>query len=294
MSRIQVCFLTSLLFLFTCNGRDQQGYTTTGTVEAYTIDIRTASPGKILYSDMPEGVKISRGHLLSVIDTTDFHLQKQQVHTRLNGISIQLQSLSNKAEQLQIKLNYLNKQHDRLQKLVASDGVAQDKLDELQMERDVTQAQLEDIPVQRQLLVNQQEQLREQLPLLDFRIDEAVIRAPAGGVVLERYVERGERLQPGHLVTTLGLTDTVWVMMYIPEPLLSEITLGEEIAVHLDGRQNALRGTVAWIASEAEFTPKTVYTEDTRTSLTYGIRVQIPNPDGVLKIGMPVTLTYSK
>ncbi|HKJ68311.1 MAG TPA: hypothetical protein VKA68_10185, partial [bacterium] len=207
MNRFVVCLLALFPFLITCNGRNQPGYTTTGTIEAYTVDIRAASPGKLLYTDIPEGVKIPRDHLLSIVDTTDFYLQKQQIHTKLNGISIQLQSLTNKAEQLQIRLNYLNKQHDRLAKLVASDGVAREKLDELQMERDVTRAQLEDIPVQRRSLLNQQEQLREQLALLDFRIDEAVIRAPAGGVVLERYVERGERLQPGHLMATLGLTD---------------------------------------------------------------------------------------
>ena len=289
MSRLlALCFLS--IFLLTCQSNTDTGYTTTGTIEAYQLDIRASAPGKIIRANIPEGQKVVKEQLLAIIDTTEFHLQKKQLLTKLDGLPAQLESLDNKAQQLRIRLEHLNKQVDRLEKLVVAEGVSQEKLDEVRTERNVIQTQLADIPIRRRSVRNQEQQLREQVALLDYKIDESVISSPADGTILQRYVEIGERIQPGHLLTTIGLTDTVWTMMYLPEPALARVNLGQNIPVRPDGAGEALTGTVEWIAPEAEFTPKTVYTEDTRTSLTYGIRVSIPNPNGLLKIGMPVVL----
>ncbi|MCF7804680.1 MAG: efflux RND transporter periplasmic adaptor subunit [Candidatus Marinimicrobia bacterium] len=277
--------------LIACTGENNQTYTTTGTIEAYKIDVRASAPGKILYNKIPEGTEATEGQLFTVIDTTDFHLQKEQLLSKMEGLNIQMQSLKAKEDQLAIRLDFLNKQVQRLKKLVASAGASQDKLDEVLVERDVIKSQLEDIPAQRRATRNQQEQIRKQMAQLNYRIEEASITAPANGTILQRYVETGERIQPGHLLATIGITDTVWTMMYLPEPRLSGISLGQEIRIGIDGRDTPISGRVEWIASEAEFTPKTVYTEDTRTSLTYAVKVQIPNPDGLLKIGMPVKLS---
>lgn len=287
----RISFLLLITVLVGCSNNKNAGYTTTGSIEAYKIDVRASAPGKILYNEIPEGTKAKQGQLFTVIDTTNFHLQKEQLRSKMAGLAINVESILNKEEQLTIRLEFLNKQVNRLEKLVASAGASQDKLDEVQMERDIVKSQLKDITVQRESIYNQQEQIRKQMAQLNYRISESSITAPATGVILQKYVDIGERIQPGHLLATIGLTDTVWAMMYVPEPRLSDITLGQEIRVDLDGREASIRGRVEWIAAEAEFTPKTVYTEDTRTSLTYAVKVQIPNPDGLLKIGMPVKLS---
>lgn len=287
----KIIFFTLSIALITCSNGEQDGYTTTGTIEAYKIDIRASAAGKILYNSIPEGKKAESGQLFTVIDTTNLYLQKEQLLSKLEGLTIEFSSINNKEEQLNIRLSYLTKQVNRLEKLVASDGASQDKLDQIIMERDVTRAQLEELPVRRNAIRNQQNQLRKQLDILEYRISESSIVSPADGVILQRYVEQGERIQPGHLLATIGLTDTVWAMMYIPETKLADVKLGQNITIEIDGQDNPLQGSVAWIASEAEFTPKTVYTEDTRTSLTYSVRVEVANPDGLLKIGMPVKLS---
>ncbi len=287
----KLILFTWIFAVVACSNGDDEGYTTTGTVEAYKIDVRAPAPGKIIYNRIPEGTQAKIGQLFTVIDTTDLHLQKQQLQSRQEGLSIELASINNKEQQLQIRLNYLNKQASRLDKLVASEGASQDKLDEIIMERDVTHSQLKDIPVRFQSIKNQQDQLEKHIALLDYRIDQSTVLSPADAMILQRYVENGERIQPGHLLATLGVTDTVWVMMYVPETELAAIQTGQDITISLDGYDNALQGQVEWISPEAEFTPKTVYTEDTRTSLTYAVRVEVPNPDGRLKIGMPVSLS---
>jgi len=287
----KIGLLLLAIALVACSNTNEEGYTTTGTIEAYRVDVRASAPGKILYNHIPEGTQAKRGQLFTVIDTTDFYLQKMQIISQIEGLLIQLNTIENRADQLRIRLDFLNKQTDRLEQLVASDGVSQDKLDEIRMERDVTRSQLEDIPTQRRSIRNQQIQLQTQIDLLNYRISEATITSPSNGTILRRYVETGEQIQPGHLLATIGITDTVWTTMYVPEPVLTEIILGQNITVSLDGQAQPLQGRVAWIAAEAEFTPKTVYTEDTRTSLTYAVRVELPNPNGQLKIGMPVQLS---
>lgn len=289
-SRILFIMLLMVVFLGACQKQRNETFRTTSTIEAYQVDIRASMGGKLIYSNIREGVPVRAGQLFSVIDTTSLHLQKQTLQTKIQGVAFQQQSLNNQHEQLEARLDYLNKQYQRLSSLAASDGVAQDKVDEIAMERTVAQSQLADIPVTRDNLRNSIRQMEDQIALLNYRISESRITSPGNGMLLKRYVNPGERIQPGYLMATLGLMDTVWAMMYLPEPMLSQVHTGDPVMIILDGQGSAMHGRIEWISSEAEFTPKTVYTEDTRVSLTFGARVRIPNPDSLLKIGMPVIL----
>ena len=82
----------------------------------------------------------------------------------------------------------------------------------------------------------------------------------------------------------------VWVKIYISEKILPLIKTGQEAQIHPDGISEYLTGTIGWINSRAEFTPKTILTEETRTSLVYAVKLYITNEKGVLKEGMPVTV----
>lgn len=285
-------FALSVVLLVSCTSNQNTHYSTTGTIEAYKIDMRASMPGKLLFVSLPEGEQVQSGRLLAVIDTTSIALQRKQAYVKIQGIQPQLQSLKNQREQLQTKLNYLQKQFDRFSQLVKSEGMPQSDLDQMEMQRNTVRQQLDNIPYKRASLLNQRKQLRAQIDLLNYQINESQIHAPKSGVILTKYVEPGEQVQPGHLLATIGLVDTVWITMYVPEPKLSQIKLGDKITILPDGMQQNLSGRVEWISAEAEFTPKTVYTEDNRTSLSYGVRVTVPNPKGLLKIGMPVTLSF--
>jgi len=284
--------LVVLAVLIGCHRENTGVYKTTGSVEAYQVDIRSTLSGKLIYCNISEGRSVRTDQLLAVVDTNEIHLQRIQLTDKLRGLTLQLRSIDNQENQLNIRLNYLNTQLKRVRALVSSNATSQDKLDEMLMQRDVAQSQMKELPVQRRSVHNQLQQMRDQMALLDYKNDLSRITVPESGVLLHRYVNPGELVQPGHLLATVGLTDSVWVMMYIPETKLSQVQLGDPITVKPDGMKSTLTGHIAWIASEAEFTPKTVYTEDTRTSLTYGVKVLILNKDGRLKIGMPVTLEF--
>lgn len=131
-----------------------------------------------------------------------------------------------------------------------------------------------------------------ELRLLNVRLEESGLRAPAPGVVQSRILEPGEMAAPNRPVLTLALTDPKWVRTYVSEPNLGRIRQGLEATVYSDSfPDKTYKGWVGFISSVAEFTPKTVETTDLRPKLVYETRVYVEDPNDELRLGMPVTVT---
>jgi HlyD family secretion protein len=131
-------------------------------------------------------------------------------------------------------------------------------------------------------------QSTESLRMSRIRLGYTVLRAPFDGVVLVRQAELGEVVSAGAPVVTLADLDHIWVRVYLPETDLGRVRWGQNVIVRADtwpGRQ--YRGRVAFISSEAEFTPKSVQTQKERVTLVYRVKVEVENPNRELKPGMP-------
>jgi HlyD family secretion protein len=132
------------------------------------------------------------------------------------------------------------------------------------------------------------QQAEEALALARTRLGYATLAAPMDGVVLAENVEPGEFVAAGTPVVTLGVLDPVWLRAYIGETDLGRVRLGQSARLVTDSYPGkSYRGTVTFIAQEAEFTPKNVQTEKERVKLVYRIKITLPNPDQELKPGMP-------
>jgi HlyD family secretion protein len=132
------------------------------------------------------------------------------------------------------------------------------------------------------------------LALLARQLADAELRAPTDGVIRNRLMEPGELASPQRPVFALAITTPKWVRAYLSEMELSRITLGAPAHVTMDSAPNApLQGKVGFISSTAEFTPKTVQTEELRTSLVYEIRIFVDDPEDRLRLGMPATVTLT-
>ena len=115
---------------------------------------------------------------------------------------------------------------------------------------------------------------------------------PQDGIVLTRAREAGAIVQAGQTVYTLSLVDPVWLRVYVGEPQLGRIKPGMAVRVRVDAvPDKEFSGRVGFISPAAEFTPKSVETMEVRTSLVYRLRVQVDDPDNVMRQGMPVTVT---
>jgi HlyD family secretion protein len=118
--------------------------------------------------------------------------------------------------------------------------------------------------------------------------DELVLIAPADGIVLTRFAERGEMIAVGVPVVSIGLVRAPWVRAYVGERFVARLNVGVSVKIQVDGYSQAFSGHVTEIAPRAEFTPRAALTERERADLVFGIKVAIDDNEGRLKAGLPV------
>jgi HlyD family secretion protein len=130
-----------------------------------------------------------------------------------------------------------------------------------------------------------------QVGVADERIKKSQVTSPVAGTVLTTYARNGEVVQIGQPLFRVARLDVVDVRAYVTEPQLASLRLGQEVRVSVDsgrGQIKTFTGTVTWISPQAEFTPTPIQTREERADLVYAFKIRVPNPDEVLKIGMPV------
>jgi len=126
------------------------------------------------------------------------------------------------------------------------------------------------------------------IALLEDQLNDAVLVSPVAGVVTEKLTEAGEVIAPRAPVVVITDLDHAWADVYVPEPAIPRITLGQTATLYTDAGGAGIPGTVTYISPKAEFTPRNVQTVEERAKLVYRIRITVNNTSGVLKQGMPV------
>jgi HlyD family secretion protein len=123
---------------------------------------------------------------------------------------------------------------------------------------------------------------------LEDQLTDAVLVSPVAGVVTAKLTEAGELIAPRAPVVIITDLDHAWADVYVPEPAIPRLTLGQTATLYTDAGGTGIPGTVTHISPKAEFTPRNVQTAEERAKLVYRIRVTVNNTSGVLKQGMPV------
>lgn len=289
-----------------------------GNVDIRQISLAFDGSGRIQALHAEEGDVVKAGDLLGVLDTRTLALRAEQAQAQ---IEVQQQALlrlrngSRPQEIAQARSRLLAAQADaaraeqdlkRLRGIAADTrgrGVSAQNLDRAASTAQVAQAvaaerrealrlteegpRQEDIAgAQAQLKVSQ-----AQLALLRHQIAQGELRAPADAVVRTRLLEPGDMAAPQRPVFALALTQPKWVRAYVGEPDLGKVKPGMAARVATDSRPGQpMQGRVGYISSVAEFTPKSVQTEELRTSLVYELRVMVEDPEDVLRLGQPATV----
>ena len=127
---------------------------------------------------------------------------------------------------------------------------------------------------------------------LDIELSRADLLAPAGGVILQRLVHEGELASPGAPLFTLADLDEVTLTVYVPEAELGKVALGQTAEVMVDAYDDVFTGLVSHIASEAEFTPRNVQTQEERVHMVFAVKIRLENPQHLLKPGMPADAVF--
>ncbi|MEW6654042.1 MAG: HlyD family efflux transporter periplasmic adaptor subunit, partial [Bacteroidota bacterium] len=144
------------------------------------------------------------------------------------------------------------------------------------------------LTITKTVLQNEALSLQAQIEQIQDQIKRSVVKNPIEGTVLIRYTKQNEIAAPGKALYKIADLSEMTLRAYINGNQLGEVRLGQKVKVFVDkgkGEQKEMSGEVYWIASKAEFTPKTIQTKDERANLVYSIKVKVKN-DGYLKIGM--------
>ena len=136
-------------------------------------------------------------------------------------------------------------------------------------------------------------QAEASLSLIEAQIAKLTVNAPIDGVILNRNVEPGEFVQPGAVAMTMADLSNLTITVYIPEDRYGLISLGQTAEVKVDSFPDmTFTATVVHIADQAEFTPRNVQTVEGRSATLYAIKLNVQDPEGKLKIGMPADVVF--
>jgi HlyD family secretion protein len=122
----------------------------------------------------------------------------------------------------------------------------------------------------------------------DKALADAAVLAPVGGVVTEKLANVGELVQARVPLVVITDLDRAWANVFVDEPAVPRLRVGQEVTLFTDAGGSGIAGTISYISSTAEFTPRNVQTAEDRAKLVYRVKVSVDNRDGVLKVGMPV------
>ncbi len=277
-----------------------------GMFEAEEIIVSAQQSGQLLSFSVNEGDNIAKNATVGHIDVTGDKLKAQQVEASINALS---EKTNNPQEQVafykkqidvqQSQLAQMLKEKTRIENLLKADAATKKQLDDitasvdqLQKQINVTQQQIQlslsNINTQNRSILSEKNPLEKSVAQIEYQISKGDIFCPITGTVLTKYAYEGEMTATGKALFKIANLDTMTLRAYISGDQLGQIKNGQTVKVLIDNGKNDFKeyaGTISWIASKAEFTPKTIQTKDERANLVYAMKVRVKN-DGFLKIGM--------
>ncbi len=296
-----------------CSGkRAGNGIEASGTIEAVDVNLASEAAGKVLEVKVDEGAQVRTGDVLALIDHASLDIELRQAEGGADLARAQLdllvkgarkEDIAQAEEQLrQAETDLKTAENDRrrMVELEKTGSVTTKQREDAESRSEVMKARRnaagEALARVRKLARPEEiraaearlTQAEAMTALLKKRISDCAITSPLTGTVTSRPVEPGEFVGVGTTVLTISRLDRVHVMIYVTELELGSVKLGDPVDVSIDsmpGRK--FEGKVTYISPEAEFTPKNVQTRDDRVKLVFGVKVEIPNPDGHLKPGLP-------
>lgn len=276
--------------MIACGNRNT--FDATGTFEAVTVTISAQSTGRIVSFNAAEGDKLNAGDAVCSIDSTALLLQR---NTLLQQQKALLAGKPDQARQLAALKEQIAKQHkeiSRLQALTADNAVPLKQLEDAQSNLAILQSQydamLSSLSKSSASIDGNVAVITTQLDQVDYNIDQCNVTIPVAGTVLAQYARTGEFVSAGKPLVKIADTDNMYMRAYVTSDQLSAITIGRKVKVWADfgaDERYPYEGTVTWIASESEFTPKNIQTKNSRANLVYAVKIAVKGDDR-LKIGL--------
>ncbi|RZG65768.1 HlyD family efflux transporter periplasmic adaptor subunit [Acinetobacter bouvetii] len=314
--------IAAAVWHFNKDQKSDQALTLFGNVDIRQVSLAFEQSGRIQQMNAQEGDHIQKGDVLAKLNTDALNIQLQQAEAQLKvqQQTVIEQDAGTRPEQLaqaEAQLSSAKAQFDKAEKDLkrlqvlfhdtAGQAISKQELDYAQSNQATAAASVKEKTANLALLKNgarsedreaakaQFNAVKANLDLIRYQIQQSVLTAPVNAVVRARLQEPGDMATAQKPVYTLALTSPKWVRVYANEKDLSAIQMGAAAQVIRDSQPNQpIDGKIGYISSVAEFTPKTVQTEDIRTTLVYEVRVHVNDPQDTLKMGQSVTVKIAR
>ena len=297
-----------------------------GQVEATDVQLGAQVGGRLIELHVAEGDRVKTGDLVAKLDVADSRLALARARAERDQAAAQLRLLQagSRPEDIrqaeaqvataqtnvgaaEAELASAQADVDRFEALLASNSGSQKQRDDAVTKRDVAKQHLQGARDQVRAARENLARLRAgarpqeidaarahvaagdaQIATYEKAIADATVTAPVGGIVTEKLADVGELIQPRAPIVVITALDHPWANVYVDEPIVPRLRLGQPATLFTDAGGAGIPGTVSYISQKAEFTPRNVQTADERSKLVYRVKVSVDNKSGVLKAGMPV------
>ena len=289
MKKVSLLILVTL-GIISCNTSNEKadGY---GNFEATEITVSSEATGKIEFLQVQEGTILEAQTQVGLIDTVQLYLTKQQLIASKSTVSSKSANVLSQKSVLAEQLKTVQIEKNRIRDMYAENAATKRQVDEIDGKVKVIEAQIQGIGTQNAPIINDLKSIDVQIQKINDQIKKSKIINPIKGTVLTKYTEPGEITTYGKPLYKIADLSEMSLRVFVSGTQLTQLKIGQEVSVKIDGaaEMNSYKGTISWIASQAEFTPKIIQTKEERVNLVYALKVKVKN-DGSLKIGMPAEM----
>lgn len=297
-----------------------------GYVEATEVQVSAQVGGRLLAVRVNEGDRVAVGQLIGEIDPIDINLALRRAQAERAQADAQLRLLLAGARKEDIRqaqaqegtaradlagaerdLEAAETDLKRFEALLRTNSGSEKQRDDAASRRDMARARVDGARekmrgategVARLKAGARPEEIEAararvaaadaQIATFQQNLADASIESPVAGVVTQKLADTGETLAPRVPVVAVADLDHAWANVYVDEPVVPRLRLGQKAAVRTDAGGQPIPGTITFISPQAEFTPRNVQTAEERSRLVYRVKITVDNRSGVLKQGMPV------
>lgn len=312
MKRTYFLYLLLLVWIASSCKKDKD-FDATGYFEAEEVVISSQANGILKEFRIEEGRKIDSGTFIGYVDSTQLSLQKEQLLSQLKGLGVRLPDIRKQTayfdgqiQALNIRLQAVAKDKQRIENLYKQGAASQKQLDDLNNSYSELSEQVQSLQAQKAAKVSglsnqsgglsaDKQSLWTQVKMTEEQLKNSKIIAKQSGTILNKYMNKNELVGVGMPLYRMANLDKMILRAYISGDQLPNVKLNQQVKVYTDdgnGGYKEQNGTIQWISSQAEFTPKSIQTKDERALKVYAIKVAVDNPDDLLKIGMYGQITF--
>ena len=280
-----------ILLLAACGGGPEpDAY---GNFEAIEVVVSAQTSGQIHQFTPLEGMRLERGAIVALIDTTQLVLERRQLAAQRAAAGARRTEAGGQLKMLEVQHEIARRSYERTLRLHDQQAATAQQLDQAEREYRGLGAQIDAMQAQQRSVELEAASTEARVEQIRDRLVKSRVANPEAGTVLAIYARAGEVVQAGQPLYKIADLDTLVLRAYVTGSQLAAVRLGQQVQVRVDRGNDLLTlpGTVTWVSSTAEFTPTPIQTRDERADLVYAVKIRVANREGVLKIGMPGDIT---